>query len=204
MNRIQPVSPTHFFEDMTQGKILKERIREPLYSRKQFAVDKNQTVNFFRNHAGGSKLDTNLVVNGSMPSTQRFALEGFSFRLEFGMDETDIIKFYNHAVLLFSTQDKRYLCMPLSQIPSGCGLTGPAALDGAASAVKFIEITNGIPSPTSYYPVVRRGPKNALVTIPLAPQQLFEVDIQTFAPSDFSATFNGTVFMHGERNRESA
>lgn len=203
----QQYGNARFYENATPGKILKERIREPLYSRKLFAVDKAQTKNFFRDHAGGTLLDSNLVQNGAMPSTQKFEVEGFSVRLAFGTPKADIIKFYNSAVLIFKIGDTIYLRAPLAVIPSGGGLKGVAALalDGASSAVtgEFIELCNGEPHPMAFYPIIRRTQQGHAAPIIIAPQQTFEVDIQTFAAADFSDTFYATVYMHGQRSRES-
>lgn len=206
MQRQQPkhIGDGRYFEDVNQGMLLKERIREPLYSKKSFAVSANQTVPFFRDHTSSNILATNLVANGQMPSTQKFELEGFSVRLEYGMDKDDVIKFYNKAALVFRTHDKTYLKVPMIVVPSGGGLTGLASLDGNASAAEFIELSNGIPAPSSYYPIWRAGKGGRPTPIILAPQQLFEVEIQTAAGSDFSATFEATVFMHGQRSRESS
>ena len=207
MQRQQPpkhIGDGRYFEDVNQGMLLKERIREPLYSKKSFAVTASQTVPFFRDHTSSNVLATNLVANGQMPSTQKFELEGFSVRLEYGMAKADVLKFYNKSVLIFRTHDKTYLKVPMMVVPSGGGLTGLASLDGNASAVEFVELANGIPSPASYYPIWRAGKGNRPTPIILTPQQLFEVEIQTVAGSDFSSTFEATVFMHGQRSRESS
>ncbi|WP_372365415.1 hypothetical protein [Candidatus Uabimicrobium sp. HlEnr_7] len=207
MNRRQQpkyIGDARYFEDVNQGMIMKERIREPLYSKKSFAVDAAQTVNFFRDHTSNSSLYTNLVSNGAMPSNQKFELEGFCFRLKYGMAKTDILKFYNSAVLTFRTHDKTYLKTPMMKIPSGCGLTGLAALDGASSTTEFVELTNGIPSPMVYFPIWRKGENGKPTPILLAPQQTFELEIQTFASAAFSAVFDGTAFLVGQRSRESS
>lgn len=205
MNKIvqrQTVSNNNamFYEDLNPGKILKEVIRESLYSKQSFKVDKSQTVPFFSGDSNPSLSVSN--YNGKISSTETFLLEGFACRLELGIAEADIVKFYNNAYLVFKKNDKVYLRAPLFDVPSGSGLQGIVSQDGNPSAVKFVELSNGQPGYNSFLPVIRTGRDGGRIPIKIGNQTRFDVEIQTFAATDFSAVFNATILMRGQRIRE--
>ena len=137
-----------------------------------------------------------------MSSTESFELEGFSVRLKLGMKKEDILKFYNYATMMFKLSDKTYLRANMIDIPSGGGIKGLAVLDGNSSAEEFFELSNCEPHPMMYFPVVRTGNDGQPTSVTINPNQKFELEIQTFAPSDFSEEFFAIVKMHGERIRE--
>lgn len=175
-----------------ENEILVDQHAQPIYHRKQIAVDQSQTVSYFRElTVGGSKLDTNLTIGGMLPSPHEFDLWGLSFAVAMGTPIADVQKLYNYSYFtLFLNTDRVFCEAPLHMVPQASGLNGVVAT--TASDTTYQSLANGTNNPAGYFPLnVGNSP------LLISEQMSFYVELKIAAPAVFSATFYTWFVMHG-------
>jgi len=100
---------------------------------------------FFTTPVGGAKYyqDTNLQQVSQLPNPQHFNTLSLQFYFSSQMQVSDIGKFLDTYYCQFWIGDKVYAQGPLSQFPSGAGITG------FTTQTNTFAFTNGFPSPNA-------------------------------------------------------
>jgi len=173
-----------------EGQPALELIRQPLYHRQQVAALGAQTIQYFNNIAGANLLISNMSTNGMLPSPQTFDIFGVTAVPAFGLNEADIVNFYNSSHLELRISSKPYFQLPMMKVPAGCGLAGVAST--TVNNTTIFQTQNGLPSPVVWYPLDIDG-----ISIHLPSNQDFNVQLQTFNAVAFTVAFNLHVYLEG-------
>jgi hypothetical protein len=155
-----------------------------------------QTIQFFKNLASATPLDTNMPNDGFLPEPQVFDIFGMAFYVEQGLNEADLVNFYNNVIFQFFMSGKDYLYVPAHMVPSGGGLTGFAALDNLAAATTIFQAVNCVPSPQVKLNMDIDG-----IPLPLVSQQNWFGQAQALNTVAFTGTFYGTMKLLGVLGR---
>jgi hypothetical protein len=174
-----------------QGNAYVEVIRQDMYNRKQLTAGTSQNINFFKGLTGNmGLLDTNMTVDGMLPSPQAYSVYGVSCFVQQGIAEADIQRLMNEATVEFRISNKPYLQIPFHSIPAAGGLTGMCAT--TENNTRIFQAQNGVPSPLVYLPLDIEGDPIHLVS-----QQDFVVQLQTFNTVAFTTTIYVTMHLVG-------
>ena len=105
-----------------------------------------------------TEADTNLTQASQLGTPQKFHLEGFNFEFfVLDPDDTqdtaaDLIDIYEQSVFTFYFSNNRpWLQLPLSRIPTGTALTGTCASGDTTNAIEFAFLHQGEASVREVY-----------------------------------------------------
>lgn len=174
-----------------QGRAIVEVTKQPLYDKRQVAASGAQIIEFFRNQNNSSLLFTNMATSGMLPTPHAFNLYGITIMPQFGLNEADLIKFYNESHFEFKASGKALLQILPGLIPAGGGLQGAVAT--TENATRIFQMSNGVASPSNYFPLDVKGEP-----YPLVSQEAFFGTLQTYNTVAFSQAFYVTIFLIGE------
>lgn len=178
------------------GRPALELVNYPLFSRKQFAAAAGQLLQFFKNLGASTPLDTNMPNDGFLPEPMVFDIFGMAFFVEQGLNEADLVNFYNNSVAFFAMSTKQYLHVPMHMLPSGGGLTGFSSLDAAAAPTTIFHATNCVASPQVKLNMDIDG-----IPLPIVSQQDWFGQVQTLNAAAFTIAFYGTMKLLGVLGR---
>ena len=173
-----------------EGRPALELVRYYLFNQKQFAAAGAQQIQFFKNLGAATAQTTNMPNDGFLPSPQVFDVFGVSFFVQQGLNEADLVNFYNNSIAFFRMSEKKYLHVPIHKVPSGGGLAGFCST--TVNNTTIFQATNCLPGPDVALPMDIDG-----VPLVLVSQQDWFAEIQTFNAVAFTVPFNGTYQLHG-------
>lgn len=168
-----------------------ELVNQPLYDRKQVVASATQNILFFKNLSGSTLLDTNLTVDGMLPTPQAFSCYGLAAFVQQGVPEADLVKLVNESSIEFRLSNKPYLQCPFHLVPSPGGLRGFAALDAQAAPTSIFQAQNGAGF-LGFLPLDIDGDPIHLVS-----QQDFVCVLSTHNSAAFSTAFYVTMYLMG-------
>jgi hypothetical protein len=201
---MQPMNPNQPIYERrkvkyTEGKPLLEWIKQPLYDRAATTTATTTQLTFFSSplSATKTKVDTNMVMAGSLPKPRVIDIYGIFVQCAPGTTLADLRKFYNNAYFSLDIGSKNYLEVPMLGMPSGLGLIGTAVRDTSGTPTTVDEFTNGVPHLSNIFNVSLKG-----LPLHIPSLQNFSCTIYINPTQTFSAAFNVTVYLWGVTGRE--
>lgn len=154
-------------KERPKGQAVLRQLTQPLYDTNELDADANtDNMLFFVRPQGDtlpvsggikSEADTNMESGGNLGDPLEFDLMGFKF--EFFLlepdniedNDNDLIDMYQQSVFYFRMNNRKFLGVPLSRIPSGCMLTGVGATGDTTNDIEWGYLHHGLPSVKEIY-----------------------------------------------------